>query len=316
VLSAYIRLAEVGVGCEPWPGCYAVLNPELEQKGITVLTAAGKDMAYRGARVAHRYIASVLGLFIIVIFAASLHQRDNRTTSLALPTAILALTLFLSLLGYYTPTRSNPLVTMGNLVGGMSLLALLWWILQRSTERVGDIGAGGLRPFVVLGLCLVFLQILLGGWSSANYASTACPGLLSCTLPWLSSDNYVNAYALQREVSLDGNGRVIREASLGALSMTHRGMALVTAAYLAWMVRRAATRSELKATCIAISCFSVGLIAVGVTMIWFELPLPLLSLHNALAAGLLLGCVNLVHRLTPQPANLPPLRSPHAGHSG
>ncbi|MCB1730495.1 MAG: hypothetical protein KDI21_08465, partial [Halieaceae bacterium] len=29
VLSAYIRLAEVGIGCEPWPQCYARLNPEV-----------------------------------------------------------------------------------------------------------------------------------------------------------------------------------------------------------------------------------------------------------------------------------------------
>jgi cytochrome c oxidase assembly protein subunit 15 len=314
VLSAYIRLADVGIGCEPWPGCYAALNPQAEKRGITVLTAQGKDMAYRGARLTHRYVASTLGLFIIVIFAASLHQRNNRATSLLVPAAVLGLTLFLSLLGYYTPTRSNHLITMGNLLGGLCLLGLLWWMLQRATERVIDTGVGGLRPLALMALGLVFLQIVLGGWSSSNYASTACPGLFSCAAPWLSLDNYSNAYALRREVSLDGSGQVIREASLGALSMTHRLVALITAAYLAWMVRRLATRPELKATCIGISCFSVGLIAIGVSMIWFELPLLLLSLHNALAAGLLLSSINLLHRLTPQPANLPPPGSPPADH--
>jgi cytochrome c oxidase assembly protein subunit 15 len=315
VLSAYIRLADVGIGCEPWSECYALLNPDAEKKGITVLTAQGKDMAYRGARLAHRYIASTLGLFIIVIFAASLQQRNNRATSLLVPTLVMGLTLFLSLLGYYTPTRSNPLITMGNLLGGLCLLGLLWWMLQRATERVSASGVHGLRMLSVAALCLVLLQIILGGWSSANYASTACQELFSCSDPWLSLDNYRNAYAPGREVDLSGNGQVIREASLGALSMTHRSVALLTAAYLAWMVRRLRKHRELKATCAAISCFSLALIALGVSMIWLELPLLLLSLHNALAAGLLLSSVNLLHRLTPQPANLPPPGLPHADHS-
>lgn len=291
-----------------------MLNPETEKKGITVLTAAGKDMAYRGARLAHRYIASTLGLFIIILFAASLQQRNNRTTSLLIPIAVLGLTLFLSLLGYYTPTRSNPLITMGNLLGGMCLLGLLWWMLQRATEPVSDTVVRGQRPLVALALGLVCLQIMLGGWSSANYASSSCPGFFSCNAPWFSVENYSGAFALHSEVTLDSNGQVVTHASLGALSMTHRGVALITAAYLAWMVRRLRTRPQLKASCVAISCCSLGLIALGISMIWFELPLLLLSLHNALAAGLLLSSINLLHRLTPQRANLLPPRSPPAHH--
>jgi hypothetical protein len=36
------------------------------------------------------------------------------------------------------------------------------------------------------------------------------------------------------------------------------------------------------------------------------MPLLLVTLHNALAAGLLLGGVNLLHRLTPAKESLPP----------
>ena len=302
VLSAYIRLAEMGIGCEPWPSCYGVLNVELEKKGITVLTADGADMAHRGARLAHRYIASTLGLFIIVIFAVSLQQRDNRATTLLVPAAVLGLTIFLSLLGYYTPTRSNPLVTMGNLCGGMGLLALLWWMLQRSTEVVTQHAAPHLRHMALLALGLVSLQIFLGGWSSANYASTACPDLLSCNASWLSASDYADAYSMKRQVALDANGQVIADSSLGTMSMTHRGIALLTAAYLAFMVRKLKSHSELRGTAIALSIFSVGLLGVGISMVWFQLPLFLLALHNALAAGLLLSGVNLWHRLTPQPA--------------
>jgi heme A synthase len=50
------------------------------------------------------------------------------------------------------------------------------------------------------------------------------------------------------------------------------------------------------------SLFSISLIIAGVSMVWFEMPLLLVSLHNGLAAGLLICSVQLLHRLTPQSA--------------
>jgi hypothetical protein len=43
-----------------------------------------------------------------------------------------------------------------------------------------------------------------------------------------------------------------------------------------------------------------------VGMIWLQLPLLMVTLHNALAAGLLLSSINLLHRLTPVIASRPP----------
>jgi len=307
MLSAYIRLAEVGIGCEDWPACYAQLNAGLEKKGITVLTEQGQDVAYYGARVAHRYIASVLGLFIVGIFFVALRQGRAGATSLLVPAAIFGITVFLSLLGYYTPTRSNPLITMGNLLGGMALLGLLWWLMQRDTERVEvSAGSSGFRPLAICALCLVSLQIVLGGWSSANYASANCPGLLECQGSVLQAEHVVGAFNPMRKIELDSAGQVVRADSLGLLSMAHRLFALLTAGYLAWMVRKLKTEQTLAATVLALSVFSISQIAVGVGMIWLQLPLLMVTLHNALAAGLLLSSINLLHRLTPVIASRPP----------
>ena len=116
----------------------------------------------------------------------------------------------------------------------------------------------------------------------------------------MGAAQYGDAYALTREVKLEASGRVIREASLGALSMTHRGFALLTAAYLAWLVRKLRPHPKLKNTALAMSLFSISLIIAGVSMVWFAMPLFLVSLHNALAAGLLISFDQLLHRLTPQ----------------
>jgi len=307
MLSAYIRLAEVGIGCEDWPACYAQLNAGLEKKGITVLTEQGQDVAYYGARVAHRYIATVLGLFIVGIFFVALRQGSAGATSLLVPAAIFGITLFLSLLGYYTPTRSNPLITMGNLLGGMALLGLLWWLMQRDTERV-EVSArsSGFRSLAICALCLVSLQIVLGGWSSANYASANCPGLLECQGSVLQGGHATDAFNPMRKIELDSAGQVVRADSLGLLSMAHRLFALLTAGYLAWMVRKLKTEPALAATVLALSVFSISQIVVGVGMIWLQLPLLMVTLHNALAAGLLLSSINLLHRLTPVTASRPP----------
>jgi cytochrome c oxidase assembly protein subunit 15 len=273
------------------------LNPEVEQKGIAVLTAQGRDMAHYGARVAHRYIASVLGLFIVAIFIAALRQGSARATTVLVPVAIFAITVFLSLLGYYTPTRSNPLITMGNLLGGMALLGLLWWLLQRETEA---------RTVPSPALGLVLLQIVLGGWASANYASASCPGLISCEGDILSGVALADAFDPARTIALDDEGRVIRNESLGLLSMTHRLFALFTAGYLAWLVRRLKPQPLLAGSAVALALFSIAQLMVGVSTVWLGMPLLLLTLHNGLAAGLLLASINVLHRLTPPTGSAPP----------
>lgn len=307
VLSAYIRLAEVGIGCEPWPACYARLDPAAEKRGITVLSEQGRDMGHYTARVAHRYIASVLGLFIIGVFVAALRQGPGRSTTLLVPIAILGITAFLSLIGYYTPTRGNPLITMGNLLGGMALLALLWWLLQREVETL-DAGqpAASQKPLAVAALLLVVVQIILGGWSSANYASASCPGLVTCQGDWLAAGNPGDAFNPLRSIELDETGTVERVDSLGLLSMTHRVFALLTAAYLAWMVRQLRPESDLRGTLVFLSICSIGQVLLGLSTVLAGIPLALLTLHNALAAGLLLACVNLLHRVTPARAFPPP----------
>ncbi len=306
VLSAYIRLAEIGVGCDSWPDCYAILNPEQEKRGITVLTQAGEDMAYRGARLAHRYIASTLGLAIVLVFIGSWRQRRTGAVSMRVPGLLLLVTVFLSLLGYYTPTRSNPLITMGNLLGGISMAGLLWWMMRRHADSAIAEANQQLATLARVALVLICIQICLGGWSSANYASAACAGLFSCEQSWLQPGLIADAYNPMREIKLTEQGHVVQEQAQGVMTMLHRGFALITALYLAWLVRKVKPHPAYAGSAIAMSFFSISLIIAGVSMIWLQLPLLLVSLHNGLAVGLLLASINLLHGLTPRPEGFQP----------
>ena len=266
-------------------------------------------MAHYGARVAHRYIATVLGLFVVLIVIASLRQGAARTSGVAIPLAIFAVTVFLSLLGYYTPTRSNPLITMGNLLGGMVLLALLWWLMQREVNASQPVAKGstaGARWLARLALLLITLQIVSGGWSSANYASANCPELLSCQKSAWTIAQMGDAFNPFRKIELKATGEVVRSENLAALSVAHRYLAIVIVAYLAWLVRRLKPRTQLQGTIKALSIFSIGQLGLGLSMIWLNLSLALLTLHNAVAACLLLSAVNLLHCLTPPAVFRPP----------
>jgi cytochrome c oxidase assembly protein subunit 15 len=76
-------------------------------------------------------------------------------------------------LGYSTPSPKIPAVTLGNLLGGMTMLALLWWISQRAVETIENRAATGLKPWARLGLLVVAMQLVLGAATSDTIAGPA-----------------------------------------------------------------------------------------------------------------------------------------------
>jgi len=93
--------------------------------------------------------------------------------------SLLALTLFLAVLGRATPGSQRPAVTLGNVLGGLTMLGLFWW-LQLETSAPRHTGAPGLLPAGVLGMMLLAMQFSLGTLVSANHASVACTSFPGC----------------------------------------------------------------------------------------------------------------------------------------
>src|SRR3989344_2063454 len=188
VLSAYLRLAGSGLGCEEWPACYA----RIELRGAESVSLAMAHLVPAWATLTHRLVATALGALILGIAVMAVRRRRQPGQNVLIPLLVLGLTLFLSLLGYKTPSPLIPLVTLSNLLGGMAMLAMLWWLGQRSVPAVpvaDTAGAQRLRPWAMLGLVLLTFQIVLGGWVSANFAALSCTTLPCCnTAPWLGAN--------------------------------------------------------------------------------------------------------------------------------
>ena len=299
ILSAYLRLESIGLGCEEWPDCFGAM-PVVEARGVVPANTAGAI---------HRFAATLLGVIVIAITIMALRGRRPVGIGLTAPLSLFGLTLFLSILGYNTPAPQLPIVTLGNLAGGMAMLALLWWMGQRSVPGVGDEDAvtTSLRPWAVLGLFILAVQIVLGALTSANFAGPSCgTTLLVCDGDWGALTNLIQGFDPYRRLGVDDQGWVVTDSVQKMLHMTHRLGALLTFLYLAGLALKALSLGRrYRSTGITIIVFLLIQLGLGLSALFSGLPLLLVTAHNAVAAMLLLAVVNLNHLLTPISNRIP-----------
>lgn len=290
MLGAYVRLSDAGLGCPDWPGCYGKLLGVPDRCGEIVDAQAAypdrpfdKDKAWK--EVSHRYLAGVLGLLIV---ALTIIARRS-----ALAWALLGAVLFQAALGMWTVTLLlQPLIVVLHLLGGMVIVAMLTW-LWASHRRQGAASPSptetrrSLRRWGGATLAVLFAQIALGGWVSANYAALACPDFPTCQAQWWPTGmDFKALWPSWGESGVNYEfGRLDNEART-AIHVTHRLGALIAAIVtLAFAYRLLKAARPRAATLIA------GLlatqIALGISNVVFALPLWIAVAHNGTAAALL-----------------------------
>ena len=317
VFGAYVRLADAGLGCPDWPGCYGKLTPAhaadvirdvhaAEPHGPVSLPKAWKEMI-------HRYLAASLGLLILAIAALAWRLRDHPRAAPGVALALVGVVVFQGLLGKWTVTLLlKPAIVTAHLLGGLTTLALLAWLALRacgagqaharaSQEGLGRDGPGrvgsrgdSLRstPMLSVGARLAFvllvIQIALGGWTSTNYAALACMDFPTCHGSFAPEADYANAFHVVRELGMTADGELLSNAALTAIHWSHRIGALVAGSallLLGWALCRRQDTSDTGAVLLAALVLQIGL---GIANVLLSLPLPLAAAHNA-GAALLVG---------------------------
>ena len=144
VLGAYTRLSNAGLGCPDWPGCYGHLlgvpetTQEIEQANSNYPQRAFEaDKAWK--EVIHRYFASVLGVLILFLAILAVINRHTPKQLIGLPILLVGLVIFQALLGMWTVTLLlKPVIVMLHLLGGLTILSLLWWLYLKSKPIVAN----------------------------------------------------------------------------------------------------------------------------------------------------------------------------------
>lgn len=282
-LSTHIRLGEAGLGCDPWPACYAQLSLADGVKGLEI-----PDSEFKTFRAMHRSVASILGINILIIMLMSVWYRKSIPP--LLPVMMFLVVLFLSILGITTPTRSFPAVTLGNILGGIVLSGLVWRQILRIRTRT--VTSGPLILFLISATLTV--QLISGAWASANYTGSACPKLMSCTYTENLSGKLIESFNVFRKLELDNNNRLILDETSSIIQFSHRFIAVILFILIIsalYIVKR--SHPELFNPVLIVSCFFFAEFILGVFNVLADMPLWTNTLHNLLAVGLLFATINL-----------------------
>lgn len=297
MLGAWVRLTDAGLGCPDWPGCYGQLTPAHASEHIerAVAEQGGEhgpvSMGKAWREMVHRYLASTLGLLIIVIAVLAAAWNRSLRGSPVLAWALVGLVVLQGLFGKWTVTLLlKPAIVTGHLLGGMLLLALLVWLWQRQRVPRRPVDAeplAGLRFAALAGLVLLAVQIFLGGWTSTNYAALACTDLPTCQGQWWPATDFTNAFHMFRELGQTASGDALTVQALTAIHLSHRIVAVVAALYLLWLGARAARTDGAHKLGLAIIAMVLVQFGLGLANVAFGLPLAVAVAHNGGAAVLL-----------------------------
>lgn len=281
-LSAFLRLAKVGLGCSDWPACYGQ-DLRRAQQGRPASDEAQAATAL--ARLAHRITASTALLLVITMLLICLGSKPLFVREGLMALALLALALFLAVLGWWSSTARVPAVAMGNLLGGFLMLALC--VRLAVPERAASMA--GARGMLVLAALLLTAQIALGGLTSASYAGLACSGWADCALGEAVQQSGWASLSPWREPVLGAIGGNPAGALANSLHRHAALMVMLVLLPLAW----AAWRHGRRRTAVLLLVLLAAQIAAGMALSALALPLPLALLHNLLAAALLAAVLSL-----------------------
>lgn len=302
-MGVFTRLADAGLGCPDWPGCYGHALWPNDAAEVARANEAYPDMPVEHDKtwpeMIHRYLATSLGLFTIGILLFAWRNRGPEQP-LKLPVFLLAFIILQGMFGMWTVTlKLWPQVVTAHLLGGFTTISLLWLLTLRLNNQrwqlpaIAESKLLALRPLVVLGLLIVVGQIALGGWTTSNYADIACPDFPRCQGAWLPPMDFANGFNIAQHVGPNYLGGVLDNDARVAIHVSHRIGAIVTALYLLFLFVKVRGLGTVAASRLSLVMLAVLIaqVLLGISNIVFNFPIAVAVAHNLVGALLLLVMV-------------------------
>lgn len=299
LLGAYTRLVDAGLGCPDWPGCYGFLTvpdePHEIEKATEAFPHAPVEADKAWPEMIHRYFAGSLGLLVAALAIIGFINRAKNEQPLLLSYALLGIIIFQAALGMWTVTMGLlPIIVMGHLLGGFITLTLLLILFLNIRHHNPSVWASPIRNLALIAVAIVFLQIILGGWTSANYAAIICTDFPTCQGKMLPPLDFSGAFTVSTEgVSNYLGGHLDNDARV-TIHWMHRVGALITSIYLIFLIIKLFISGWNKFA-ILITLLLITQITLGISNVVFSLPLVVAVAHNGVAVLLLMSLAALVH---------------------
>jgi len=299
LLGAYTRLVDAGLGCPDWPGCYGFITVPDEQHeldtAIEAFPHAPVEADKAWPEMIHRYFAGSLGLLVAALALTGFINRSKNEQPLILTYALLGIIIFQAALGMWTVTMGLlPIIVMGHLLGGFITLTLLLVLFLNIRHHNPVAWANPVRSLALVGVVIVFVQIVLGGWTSANYAAIICSDFPACQGNLIPPLDFSGAFTISTEgVSNYLGGHLGNDARV-TIHWMHRLGALITTVYLLFLIFKMFIAGWSKFALWILLVLIIQL-SLGISNVLFSLPLPVAVAHNGVAVLLLMSLAALVH---------------------
>ena len=294
--GAYTRLADAGLGCPDWPGCYGYLTVPQTETEIALAEALYPSTPVESYKawweMGHRYVAGSLLLLVFAMFVIALRGRKEQTP-IGLLSALLLVISCQAAFGAWTVTlKLWPQVVTAHLLGGFTTLSLMWLIFVRQGGAKA-LSTGLKAPTALrrLALVAVVLQIALGGWVSSNYAALACWNFPACDASYVPNLQFSQGFNLLQDVGPNYLGGLMESDARKTIHWVHRLGALVVVSVLIPLIYQ--LYRENKALAITTLSVLITQIGLGILNVIWALPLINATLHNVVGALLLLTVVTV-----------------------
>ncbi|NIM42775.1 MAG: heme A synthase [Hydrogenophaga sp.] len=312
LFGAFTRLTDSGLGCPDWPGCYGAASPFGAHADISAAQSAMPTgpvtFSKAWIEMIHRYLATGVGVLIIVLAAGSWIERRRLHVHWVWPVVTLVWVCLQGAFGALTVTmKLFPAIVTLHLLGGLVLLALLR--AQAVAYRLGETGSAGPVPIgaaqrwaLLAAFALVWLQIALGGWVSTNYAVLACRDFPTCQGSWWPTMNLGEGFTLWRELGANHVGEAITFPALTAIHYVHRLTAYAVFAALlalAWTLWRVPGLERFARALVVLCAWQF---LTGLSNVVLDWPLLAAVSHTGGAAALVIAFTGAVAATRGRPA--------------
>lgn len=300
LMGGWTRINDAGLSCPDWPGCFGQMsvpnNAEQLDSAAQLYPNIIVEQHKSWLEMIHRYLAGTLGLLILGLAVIAVSLRHIANYPLKLSFCLLALVGFQAVLGMWTVTlKLLPIVVTAHLFGGL-LTTVLLLVLRDNIKNFSKKS----KPWrkenyaILAGLILLFSQILLGGWTSSNYAGWGCSDWLACNPGTEVNYNFSQAFSIQLDYGYSHQGGTLALAERGAIQIVHRIGALAVVCYFLWLYFAVAKTQIWTKKCAVLVALTLMQIVVGLMNIAWAIPVHLAMIHHLLAVLMLIYTTQLL----------------------